>query len=295
MNYKLSFTDFVKSEILKYKWNKKENEILIYSLVFTILKKINNNKISFRIHLTNKLKNDLFLRIKNTISPQKLTIKNFKNSYEFCLEDEDIFNKINNYINELKIDKIELAKSYISGAFLAKGSISSPVSKYYHFEISTIYRKVIINLQEVFNYLGIKVSITSKRNYYYLYVKKAILISDILKILNSSNSLMYYEDQRILRDITSNLKKSEAIESYNNSKTLQASKIQIEAINKLKNDKKFNSLKKEMQNLANLRLKYPDLSLIDLNYQYNKIYKKNLSKSTINNWIKIIVKKANES
>lgn len=66
-------------------------------------------------------------------------------------------------------------------------------------------------------------------------------------------------------------------ETANINKIMSASSIQIENIKYLKKHRKFNGLSEELKEIANLRIKEPDLSYEEL----GKLLKKPISKSGV--------------
>lgn len=71
----------------------------------------------------------------------------------------------------------------------------------------------------------------------------------------------------------------------NLNKVLNASIEQIDAINKLKKNGKFEKLDESLKEIANLRIDYPDLSLIELGQKL----KSPLGKSGVNYRMKKII------
>ena len=74
-------------------------------------------------------------------------------------------------------------------------------------------------------------------------------------------------------------------ETANLSKTVDAAIKQIEIINKLKENGKFNELPYNLKELANLRIKNPEASLIEL----GKMLKEPIGKSGVNYRMKKIL------
>ena len=102
---------------------------------------------------------------------------------------------------------------------------------------------------------------------------------------------MLFEDSRIERDFVSTYKKMESIEWYNIKKTKESSQKQIKLIKKIFNEKKEKELSTDQINIAKLRLKHPDYSLLELQMEFNHVYEKDVSKSTISFWLNKIIKK----
>ena len=76
----------------------------------------------------------------------------------------------------------------------------------------------------------------------------------------------------------------------NLNKTINASVEQIAAINKLKENGKFNKLNENLKEIAELRIENPDMSLIDL----GKLLKEPVGKSGVNYRLKKIIELAND-
>ncbi|BDV02655.1 MAG: hypothetical protein HPAVJP_5440 [Candidatus Hepatoplasma vulgare] len=293
MNIKTSFTDFVKYEILNFSWKEDDKKNLIISFLYFSKKNLTDDKLLAKIYLSKNSKDNLEKLIKEIINPDKLNIINTKNFFILDIELKNIKSKLTNFVNKIKLKNINDIKPILSAIFLAKGTITSPTSKFYHFELSfkdEFEGEIIFKLlKKIFKILNINFLLYKKEDKYHFYVKKATYISDLLKVMNASSSLLYFEDQRIARDFISITKKTESVEKYNKIKTHTASEKQIKAIKKLKKENKFSRLPMNLKNLANLRLENPGDSLSDLNYKYNLIYKANISRSTIDSWMKKII------
>ena len=80
-------------------------------------------------------------------------------------------------------------------------------------------------------------------------------------------------------------------QTANLNKTLNASVEQIEAIKKLQETNKFYKLDDNLKEIANLRIEYPDMSLIEL----GKMLRKPLGKSGVNYRLKKIIDIANDA
>ncbi len=108
-------------------------------------------------------------------------------------------------------------------------------------------------------------------------------ISNLISSFNASQSMMIFEDSRISRDFIATYKKMESIENYNLKKTLENSIVQCDAIKKIKGSFLEKNLTKREKEVMNLRLKFPNYSLSELQMEYNDNFDSNISKSTMNN------------
>ena len=182
---------------------------------------------------------------------------------------------------KLFAEKEENRKAIIRGMFLGSGSINNPKNKY-HFEISFSSQsnlKFAINLIEEFQ-------IKLKK----LIIKEGEEISKILALIGANKAVMKFEDIRIEHEIRGKINRLVNCETANLNKTLNASVEQIEAIEKLKKEKKFNKLNDNLKQIAELRIKYPDLPLTQLGKKLNPP----IGKSGVNYRLKKIMEIANE-
>ncbi|RKX67466.1 MAG: DNA-binding protein WhiA [Tenericutes bacterium] len=115
-----------------------------------------------------------------------------------------------------------------------------------------------------------------------MYVKKAEVVADVVKVLGAPNAVVMFEDARIERHMSSSITKQLAIEEYNRGKTITASKKQIAAIKLLKKNKQYTSMPKNLRNISILRLQHPERSLMDLIVYYAQKHGVEPSKSSVN-------------
>ena len=186
-------------------------------------------------------------------------------------------------------EKEENKKAIIRGMFLGSGPINNPKNKY-HFEISFSRQsnlKFAINLIEEFQ-IKLKKLITKDK--YSIYIKEGEEISKILALIGANKAVMKFEDIRIEHEIRGKINRLVNCETANLNKTLNASVEQIEAIEKLKREKRFNKLNDNLKQIAELRIKYPDLPLTQLGKKLNPP----IGKSGVNYRLKKIMEIANE-
>ena len=99
---------------------------------------------------------------------------------------------------------------------------------------------------------------------YQVYLKDGEEISRFLALIGANRAVMRFEDIRVLKDMKNSVNRKVNCEAANLSKTIDAAIRQIDDINRLKEMKKFKDLPSDLQQVANLRLENPDLSLKDL-------------------------------
>jgi len=185
-----------------------------------------------------------------------------------------IFEKINSEKN------IELIKSFIRGGFLGSGSINNPENTY-HMEIYIKNREVLEKLFDIVQ----KYNLNLKKSEQFLYIKDGEEISKFLAFIGANKSVLKFEEIRVQKYMNNKVNRLVNCKTANLNKVLNASIEQIDAINKLKKNGKFEKLDESLKEIANLRIDYPDLSLIELGQKL----KSPLGKSGVNYRMKKII------
>ena len=181
----------------------------------------------------------------------------------------------------LSIDQI---KNIIKGAYLGAGSINNPENTY-HLEIGLRkkeYADLIMNGLKDFN---IKCNCLEKNKEYIIYLKDGEEISKILALFGANKSVLKYEEIRVQREMNNKINRIVNCETANMNKTMNAAIEQIETIRKLKKSGKFEKLDESLKKLAELRLKNPSASLVEL----GKMLKTPIGKSGVNYRLKKIM------
>lgn len=184
------------------------------------------------------------------------------------------------------------ARSYLRGAFLARGSVNSPETKSYHLEIhsnSAVLNQDNYDLMEVFD-LNPKIH-ERKNGGYMTYLKEAEKIADFLGIIGANNSLFRFEDIRIVRDMRNSVNRLVNCEQANLNKTVDAARRQIEAILLIDEKIGLDNLDDKTKAIAQTRLENPEASLKELG---ELISGKSISKSAANHRMRKIMKMAEE-
>ena len=170
-------------------------------------------------------------------------------------------------------------KAYLTGAFLAYGTCNSPSSNNYHFEISTSDYSLANFMKKIFEKHHIDTKVTKRRNRYIVYIKKAEKIEDTLKLIGASDCLISFTNNRVMRDYKANFVRLDNCETANTSKSLKAADSQMKKIEKIKKANKQKELDVKLKEIFDLRIKYPESSLLELCDEYEKMYGTEISKS----------------
>lgn len=184
------------------------------------------------------------------------------------------------------------ARSYLRGAFLARGSVNSPETNSYHLEIHStneVINEDNMDLMEMFE-LNPKVH-ERKNGGFMTYLKEAEKIADFLGIIGANNSLFHFEDIRIVRDMRNSVNRLVNCEQANLNKTVDAATKQIEAILLVEQEVGLETLPDKTQEIAKLRLENPEASLKELG---ELVPGEPISKSAVNHRMRKITKLADE-
>lgn len=179
-------------------------------------------------------------------------------------------------------------RSYLTGAFLASGSINAPNRSDYHMEISTLDEKLSEFVLMLMNHDNLNAKLVKRRNRYVAYVKQADKIGDFLRICQAHNNLMKFEDERIQRDFRNSLTRLDNCEVANEMKTIKAGNSQIDDIQLLIKNDQFQHIDEKLVQVATLRMDHPEASLNELLEEYKETYGVTLSKSGLQHRFKKI-------
>lgn len=281
----ISFSHFIKDEILEYDWTDKELSILFFSFLRTN-GTFKRSKYIFTTTLLNW--EDKITKMFERYYSLKLKPIKQSTQLKYEITDSDFLESFAKEIGNLIVNNENELKAYIAGAFVGKGWISSPKTRFYHFEIRVRHMAHSLDIQEAMDSLGIRTTTLQKNGWFYTYVKKSMEISNLISAFNASQSMMIFEDARISRDFIATYKKMGSIEGYNHQKSHENCIKQLNSINLIKGTILENSLSAREKSIMDLRIEFPEYSLSEMQLEYNQRNNLEVSKSTINNWLRKI-------
>lgn len=166
-------------------------------------------------------------------------------------------------VNGLLVQNGCCRRAFIRGAFLSAGSMSDP-EKSYHLEIVCTSEEKAVQLMEIINSFDIDAKIVQRKKNYVVYVKEGAQIVDMLGIMEAHVALMNLENVRILKEMRNSVNRQVNCETANINKTVNAAVKQIEDINYIEETVGLSSLPENLQEIAEVRLKYPEAALKEL-------------------------------
>ena len=284
----MSFALDCKEEIMTNKKKLDENKAMLLGLILSGAK-IDDNKISF-ISTSLKIANYFNFILKRTFNIEGTLIEDDLKSSSFLHTYIVLINDSKDLIEELEINnfgefkhKIEnnqsLACAYLSGAFLARGSVNDPNTSKYHFEITLEDRKNAVFVQQIINNLNFNSKIIKRRNKIVIYIKDAEKIVDILRLMGANKNAFHYEDIRIERDFNNSINRVINCEVANEQKTISAAREQLRYIKYLEYNYPLETLDIKILTLMKARKDNPEATLNELIEIMQNKYGETISKS----------------
>lgn len=166
-------------------------------------------------------------------------------------------------MDEIIIQQTCCKRAFIRGAFLAAGSISDP-NKGYHFEIVCDTMAQAKLLQKAMKVFEVEAKIVERTGKFVVYLKEGAQIVEILRVMEAAHSVMDLENIRVVKEVRGSINRKVNCETANIGKTVNAAVRQIEEIKLIDEKIGLENLPVQLQEIANIRLAYPDTPLADL-------------------------------
>lgn len=299
----MSFSQRCKKELLKKEPIDLEGELIslahfigsirISAAGFNVIFKTDSNQEARYIY---KLISDLY-GYSPTFEIQDNPDKKNKRDYVVIIEDADVSDKLislrnqsflENYSNieDVSLNQI---KGFLKIAFIFRGSVNDP-QRGYNLEIvgkNMEEARIIKDSMDAFN-LNAKVS--QRLDYNIIYLKDSDKISDFLVVIGAMQSLFELENVRAMKSIRNDVNRVNNFDNANIDRTVKAARAQLDAINKIIDEGRFDEVDDLSQKIGKLRLENPYLSLDELGEMLNPP----LSKAKINYRLQKFIKLAKD-
>ncbi|GIO14883.1 putative sporulation transcription regulator WhiA [Cohnella xylanilytica] len=175
-------------------------------------------------------------------------------------------------------------RAYLRGAFLAGGSVNNPEGSSYHLEIASMYEEHCQALVDLANKFHLNARFIERKKGFILYIKEGEKIIEFLSIIGAHQALFKFEDVRIMRDMRNSVNRIVNCETANLNKTIGAAVRQIDNIKLLEKEVGLENLPDKLREVAEVRLKHPDLNLKEV----GDMLKGQVSKSGVNHRLRKI-------
>lgn len=186
---------------------------------------------------------------------------------------------------EVVADDLE-ARCYLSGAFLASGSVNDPSSSNYHLEIAVSSQSYAKWLSHLINKIldhHFNAKVSSRRNQWIVYMKRSDQISEFLVLIGATEACLKFESVRIDREEVNIENRLDNLDAANMSKTLATGQRQVKQIEYLLAKRGFDVFPSDKSRaLMKIRLAHPEASLGELAELLSEELSATVSKSNVN-------------
>lgn len=233
-----------------------ENEVVRRKVVELAIKAFSASEESFEVEYEGK--NNRIINI--FINDEKLIAKILM-AIKWCDDNFTVVEPV--FVNYRIIQKECCKRAFIRGAFLAAGSISDP-NKSYHYEIVCEYEEDAVQMQELLKFFNLDAKIIQRKRNYVTYIKEGNNITDVLNIMGAFVSQMKLYNVMILKGMRNDVNRKVNCETANLNKTIEAAVKQIRDIEYVRDTVGLESLSDGLREVAEIRLKNPDMKLKDI-------------------------------
>ena len=234
---------------------------------------------------------ELIVKERNNLNKSRSYIIEIDESSEEIMSDLEI-SFLEGKISKNIVKNDDTISGYLAGAFLAAGSVNSPVTSNYHLEIalnSENYAKWLAKLFARYKNSNIEPKIATRRDQYVLYFKKSDQISNFLIMIGAVSSCLEFEDVRADRDLNNSYNRLTNMDTANMKRTIETGKRQAEEIRVIDKYLGIDNLGNiKERELCHLRLENEAASLQELADLMSEKFKKTITKSNINHLFRSI-------
>ena len=174
--------------------------------------------------------------------------------------------------------------AFLRGIFLSGGSVTDP-SKHYHLELATSHAQASRELQALLTDMGHAPRQVARGGYQVTYFKNCDQIEDLLTGFGAPISAMNLMNLRVEKDLRNVVNRRVNCEAANLDKAVDAAYEQLEAIRKLYELDRVESLPDKLKETIILRETYPELTLAQLAAEFDPP----VSKSCLNHRLRKLV------
>lgn len=207
---------------------------------------------------------------KNTEMISKEKSRNGKTLYTVRLATQsnckrllELFGHTDGTINTGLLSTQEHLCAFLSGAYLACGSVTDPY-KGYHIEFVVRSEPLCNALKTLLDSVLPEVKKTVRRGNFVLYYKEYAQVEDLLTLMGASKSSLAMIDVEMLKGVRNSANRATNCETANIDKLVAAAVSQIEDIKLVLEKRGEESLPESLRTVAKLRLDNPEASLREL-------------------------------
>jgi cell division protein WhiA len=152
--------------------------------------------------------------------------------------------------------------AYLRGALLGGGSVSGPRAP--HLELRAAGRAGAEFIVGVAAAEGVVLRAVERRGHAYAYAKGAEAIGDALAAAGASDAVLVFQERTVMGEARARANRLANADHANLVRASRAAHAQLEAVRRLAESGRLDSLSAPLREIAELRLEHPSLSLREL-------------------------------
>ncbi len=223
--------------------------------------------------------------------------KKISRDYVVIVEDSKISDQIIDLMNkgfkenfeDIEDVSLDDIKGFLKIAFIFRGSINDP-QRGYNLEIVGKNIKEARLIKDSMDAFSLNAKISQRADNLIIYLKDSEKISDFLAVVGAMQSLFELENVRAMKSIRNDVNRVNNFDNANIDRTVKAAIAQTDAINKIIENDMFDELDELTQEIGELRLENPYLSLDEL----GEMLSPPLSKAKVNYRLQKFIKLAKD-
>ncbi|MBQ2324456.1 MAG: DNA-binding protein WhiA [Oscillospiraceae bacterium] len=167
------------------------------------------------------------------------------------------------HVNFALLEEEHCRAAFLRGAFLAGGSVTDP-RKRYHLELVTTHLQVGSEVEALMHDMGFVAKRVLRNSSTVTYFKQSEPIEDLLTLLGAPAASTEIMAAKIEKEMRNTVNRRVNCDAANVDKAVQASREQVEALEKLTEAGVIATLPVKLQEVAVARLLQPELTLSEL-------------------------------
>ena len=158
----------------------------------------------------------------------------------------------------------ECLATFLRGLFVGGGTVSAPEKRDYHLEIKCRCKENISDLLPLFEEANASLKISTRLGKQSLYSKDSGVIEDFLFYIGISKQAFAFMNAKISHEIKNDINRRTNCETSNIARSTASAAKHVNAIRFLAERGRLSELGADLEYTAQMRLKYPEMSLVQL-------------------------------
>ena len=154
-------------------------------------------------------------------------------------------------------------KSFLRAAFTMCGGVSHP-DRDYHIEIALPSEALAQFILEQLAAFDIGAKVSTRKQKFVVYLKRAEDISDMLSLLGASKAMMAFENVRVKKEVSNRVNRQLNCDNSNINRSMNAAEAQIRDIRYIDSELGLDKLPRTLKDMAYIRANNPEMPLAEL-------------------------------